>query len=137
MVWQAQTHVRGGEFLLLRGTQLGALRVAAVLPAVEGSHKYRFVDGGLLADSEIVYRLVFRGTQGGELILVTARLERLGLSATWVVASSARGAFPGQGVDPLLPQPSLSPDRPASTRQSAGGDRPQPPSPPPRRLASS
>ena len=132
VVWEAFNHARGGQFLLLRGSETGELQVAAILPALEGPHRYRFVDHELPAGIETVYQLVYRGSQGAELVLVTAHVERPELSPTSLGPTPARDADPGRGVEPRYPLPSPALDRLAPAAGHEGGDRPEPPSPPPK-----
>lgn len=132
VVWQAVNHAQGGHFLLLRGSERGELHLAAMLPALEGSHGYRYVDHELPADVETVYQLVYRGSEGAELVLVTARVERPGLSSVWVAPNPARDADPGRALDAQYPlaSPNLGRLPQAVPHESCGW--PEPPSPPPK-----
>ena len=135
LVWQAVTRGKSGHFLLLRGSETGGLRVAAVLPALEGSHRYCYVDHEVPGDTETVYQLVYREGEGPELVLITARVERHALSSPEVAPSPARDAPPGRGENPQFPLPSPTLDRLPQTAQHESGGWSEPPSPPPKRPA--
>jgi hypothetical protein len=132
LVWQAATHSQGGQFLLLRGSEAGGLRVAAILPALEGSHRYRYVDHEVPADADTVYQLVYREGEGPELVLITAHVVRHALSSPDVAPSPARDAPPGYREDPQFPLPSPNLDRLWQSAQQESDGWPEPPSPPPK-----
>jgi hypothetical protein len=131
--WQAVSHRHGGRFQLLRGREGHPFRVAAVLPALEGTHTYRYVDPELPAEEEIVYHLVYAGG-GSEVVLVRARVVRQSMREPATTPAVARDADPGRVVDCaafLIPSPAPAP--PASATPAEALDRPRPPTPPPER----
>src|SRR5688572_1895118 len=100
LVWHAVSHSDHGRFQLLRGSDAAGLRLAAVLPAIEGSHTYRYVDRDLPAETETVYQLVY-DDGGSKIVLVTARLVRDGLREPWRVkrGTAAQDSDPARTLD--------------------------------------
>jgi hypothetical protein len=138
LVWHAVSRSRNGRFQLLRGSDTGGLRLAAVLPAFEGSHTYRWVDRELPADTETVYQLVY-DDGGAQVVLVTARLVQDGLRDPWrVKRTTAQDTDPGRTLDSYaLLVPSRTGGRLPAAALTASGERGEPLTPPPRRPARS
>ena len=139
LVWHAVSHNGQGRFQLLRGSDAGGLRLAAVLPAFEGSHTYRYVDHELPADTETVYQLVY-DDGGSGVVLITARLVQDGLRTPWQAKRSAArdNADPARSLDTYaLLVPSRTVGRLPAAALTASGERGEPLTPPPRRPARS
>jgi hypothetical protein len=139
LVWHAVSHSGQGRFQLLRGSDARGLRLAAVLPAFEGSHTYRYVDRELPADTETVYQLVY-DDGGSRVVLITARLVQDGLRAPWRVKRTASqdNSVPGRTLDAYaLVAPSRTAGRQPAAALTASGERGEPLTPPPRRSARS
>jgi hypothetical protein len=131
--WQAITRAPKGRFVLLRGNEADGLRVAAVLPALEGSHRYRYVDEEVAADSGTVYQLVYREGDGPDLVLITARVERPELRSPDAGPSPTRDAPLARGVHPWFPLAAPALSRLPQTAQNERDGWREPPSPPPKR----
>ncbi len=131
LVWEAATQGQSGSFLLFRGSEAGGLRLAARVPALEGSHRYRYEDPEPPAARETVYQLVYGDGEGPGFVLITARVERHALSSQDLATSLARDAQPGCEVSPRLPLPSLVRGGLPRTAQHQSDGWREPPSPPP------
>jgi hypothetical protein len=138
LVWHALSHNGQGRFQLLRGSDAAGLRLAAVLPAFEGNHTYRWVDRELPAETETVYQLVY-DDGGSQVVLVTARLVQDGLRTPWRAKhTSPRDNDPARILDTYaLLVPSGTVGRLPAAAVTASGERGEPLTPPPRRPARS
>jgi hypothetical protein len=90
LVWRALNRRPHGRFQLLRGGVDGEMHVIAVLPALEGSHQYRYVDSQPPVAAETVYRLVY-DDGAAQVVLLTARVVEDGLRTPCRARPEQRG----------------------------------------------